>query len=383
MQLRLYNININTFQDFIKIGILLNYIKVKFLKYFKIILYKLYIIQFLHKLNLYIKEFNKSKMLENISLSSLSLLENSDIEYFRPSNHTHLKKAKLVSIIGEGGFSNIKLYQCKETKCNHDGNICNKIFIVKKMELDIEQWAKQTTSIKTIRIQKIMWNEFNIGKTLDHPNINKVLDIIPSSFSIVLDYFSAIDMLEYLNMESNKDINTMLNYYNQLLDAVEYLHSNGVSHMDIKLENVLVNLCTNQVKLIDFGQSKIFINKYNNTYIKSNEICGTEIYFPPEFYTQLCYNPDKVDVWCCGIILYNIIYNYMPWESASNQDKRFYQFKSDYQYNKLHPTIFPYCEWSDVNLDVLSNIFLNVFAIDYNKRCNIDYLVKKTRLLLT
>lgn len=310
-----------------------------------------------------------------------------DIIEFHPIYKKHLKKAKLINTIGEGGFSKIKLYKCKNKNCNkihrENGHCCDKIFIVKRLLYDVDSWRNYSLNVKHSRIQQMLWNEFNIGKKLNHPNINKILDIIPSENSLVLEYFNAVDMLEYLNIQTNKDINNLINYFNQLLDGVEYLHSNGVAHMDIKLENVLINLCTNQVKLIDFGQSKVFIDKHNNSYITSNDICGTEIYFPPEFYNRLMYYPDKVDIWCCGIILYNLIYNCMPWDNTSLYNIHFNKFSEYYHDNNaLHPKIFPIPTWPNLDVNVLYLIFYNVFAIDYKKRCNINTLLKKSRLLL-
>lgn len=311
-----------------------------------------------------------------------------DITYFDPIFKKHLKKAKLVNNIGEGGFSKVKLYQCKNKNCdkNKEDHNCNKIFIVKRLSYDVDSWKNYSINIKHSRIQQMLWNEFNIGKRLNHPNINKILDIIPSQNSLVLEYFNAVDMLEYLNINTKKDIHYLINYFNQLLDGVEYLHSNGIAHMDIKLENVLINLCTNQIKLIDFGQSKVFRNKHSNGYITSNDVCGTEIYFPPEFYNKLYYYPDKVDIWCCGIILYNLIYNTMPWESASIYDHNFNKFSeyySDYyDTNKLHPRLFPNSSFEEIDNNVMHTIFYNIFSPDYKKRYNINMLLRKSRLLL-
>lgn len=42
-------------------------------------------------------------------------------------------------------------------------------------------------------------------------------------------------------------------FFKQIIEAFEYLHSNGIAHRDVKLDNIIVEEKTRMIKIIDFG----------------------------------------------------------------------------------------------------------------------------------
>ena len=72
----------------------------------------------------------------------------------------------------------------------------------------------------------------------------------------------------------------------------------GVTHCDLKPENVLYNSSHNEIKLIDFGHA--IMGKYSNAFP------GTEMYAPPEYLSTMYCHPIQTTIWTLGLILYEI-----------------------------------------------------------------------------
>lgn len=79
------------------------------------------------------------------------------------------------------------------------------------------------------------------------------------------------------------------------------MHSKGVSHRDIKPDNIMVDAKNQKIKIIDFGIAKKMISRKQK--IDMLTITGTLFYRAPEMFIGGGYN-EKVDIWAAGITLY-------------------------------------------------------------------------------
>jgi serine/threonine protein kinase len=293
---------------------------------------------------------------------------------FTPLGTYHLTLAEKIKKISDGGVSDVYLYRCKNKKRDeifHDNaemrngdQICNKLFVVKKIKKGLESR------------DEYIRNEFEIGRTLSHRNIIKTYGYDYNLHQIYLEYFRGIELFYYMQNYKSKNTRPLMTIFEKVLDAVVYLHRiKNIAHMDIKMENVLYNHTTQEIKLIDFGYSKMIKCEDTGLSFCYSDFCGTVQYLPPEVILRLEYRPDKVDTWCCGMLLYNLVYNMVPWEISDTESDRFFARNYiSFSKDELWPGSFPDTisrGFTEFESSVLKTIFLQVFKYYHKKRINI------------
>lgn len=292
---------------------------------------------------------------------------------FSPVSLKHLHAAKFISNLGQGAYGIVSLYQCVEEHTPR--HKCKKFFAV-----------KQLTPLFSIELGKnIQQNiledkEYLIMKGLNHTGIRQLYDIDITNNALIYEYVNGIDMFSFLyeNKNSKHDFNKLqsgLYMFNQLLNTVEYIHSKGIAHCDLKIENMLIdNYGT--VKLIDFGLSERFL--INGELIKCIKYQGTLEKISPEIANFRAYDPSKADIWALGIILYNIVYLENPWIKARRSDKNFNLYMNCCSGKNLHDGNLPKEIFG--NVDILTNnenkllliIFDQLLAISPIQRASIQ-----------
>ena len=286
----------------------------------------------------------------------------------------YLGKTVYKKVIGEGAFGIVQLYQCNPD-CNN--NMCNNCCIVKHLINTSKNYLGFLTRKDKDRIEKF-YQEYEIGILLDHPNIRRTLHIDRTLNCITFENCRGIDLLDYANEYKIPNTRHLLGYFSQILDAVNYLHNNGIAHLDLKLENIVLNTDTNVIKLIDFGEGSFFKDQQNNKYL-FNCIRGTIEYLPPESVNLMEFQGDKVDIWCCGIILYNLFYNYHPWEIAKCTDSKYNIHYFNINRGQLSETIFPKRSeyYTETEWEIIKYLFKTLLNPDAKNRISIN----KTRSL--
>lgn len=100
--------------------------------------------------------------------------------------------------------------------------------------------------------------------------------------------------------------------FRQIIDGVNYLHSMGLAHRDLKLDNCVMTP-DNIVKLIDFGTATVF-HYPGKHQIPASGVVGSDPYLAPEVLQKDQYDPRLTDVWSVAIIFMCMILRRFPWK---------------------------------------------------------------------
>lgn len=148
-------------------------------------------------------------------------------------------------------------------------------------------------------------HEANLLAKLDHPGIVKFHDSFLDGefFCIVTEYCEGGDLDDKITAlkKSGKHLeeSQVIEWFIQLVLAVQYMHSRRVLHRDLKTRNIFLK--NNLLKLGDFGISRILMG----TTDMATTFTGTPYYMSPEVLKHEGYN-SKSDVWSVGCILYEL-----------------------------------------------------------------------------
>ena len=233
----------------------------------------------------------------------------------------------LLKLLGKGSFGEVYLTK-KEGKSN--------LFATKKMD---RKFADQP------QVSKYLKNEISILRELNHKNIVKLEDVkvTKNHYYIVMEYCnggSLSDCLKkYQSIFGYPFTQEIVQYImRQIINVMKYIHSHGIIHRDLKLDNILVNFDSDYdknnlnmlkaiIKIIDFGLS---------THMGNSNLCystvGSPINMDPNILIKMNENKigintekmlgydQKADIWSLGTICYEMIIGKSAFDSKSMQE---------------------------------------------------------------
>ena len=208
---------------------------------------------------------------------------------------------KKVKFLGEGSFAAVYSVENKIT-----GEIRAMKIINKSASCSIED-------------DKEIFNEINILRTMDHPNILKIFEFYSNkeSYSIVTELCSGGELFQEIIEKGPFNEKYCAYVMYQIFSAINYCHKMHILHRDLKPENILIAKRDKNdfplVKICDFGTSKMF---EKGTVQK--KLVGSSYYIAPEVLKK--HYDEKCDIWSCGVILYILLSARPPFGGESDSE---------------------------------------------------------------
>ena len=167
--------------------------------------------------------------------------------------------------------------------------------------------------------------EYNIHRTLTHPRVVQLYDVFAidrDAFATVLEFCDGPDLDMYLKTRpllSEREARCIIA---QVFAGLKYLNSQRqrIIHYDLKPGNILFH--RGEVKITDFGLSKIVEGDQSADIELTSQGSGTYWYLPPECFAEgrPAVISAAVDVWSAGVVLFQMLFGRKPFGHGLSPD---------------------------------------------------------------
>jgi len=185
--------------------------------------------------------------------------------------------------------------------------------------------SKQNVAVKTFKLRGLseskkerLMAETSAFLCMDHPHVARLMDVYESDnqISLVMECMEGGELFDRVTNGKRFSEKKAADATRQMLLALYYLHSHGMAHRDVKLENFLYDCQEgNHLKMIDFGFSKFLDRR-----ARMKTSCGTLAYVAPEVLTKSY--TSQCDLWSMGVIVFILLSGHMPFSGDSDEQIR-------------------------------------------------------------
>ncbi|XP_024879888.1 calcium/calmodulin-dependent protein kinase type 1 isoform X2 [Temnothorax curvispinosus] len=225
----------------------------------------------------------------------------------------------LKDLLGTGAFSEVRLAESKDKP--------GQMFAVKIIDKKALKGKEDSLD-----------NEIKVLRRLTHPNIVQLLETFEDKHKVylIMELVTGGELFDRIVEKGSYTEKDASGLIRQVLEAVDYMHEQGVVHRDLKPENLLYYSPDEDSKIMisDFGLSKMEDSGIMAT------ACGTPGYVAPEVLAQKPYGK-AVDVWSIGVISYILLCGYPPFYDENDANLFAQILRGEFEFDS------PY--WDDIS----------------------------------
>jgi len=253
------------------------------------------------------------------------------------NGNRYVKGLLLGETLGKGTFGYVKLGINEK-----DGTQYALKFLLRNARRFKEQTVKlEIDCMKKIKHKNVV-NLLHSDYHCPYPNQEGKID---DTVLMVLEYAPGGDLYDILYYSGKLQEKLARTYYVQLLDALGAIHNAGITHRDLKANNILLDHKF-RLKVTDFGLSHIYQGEDPNDNRMKTCWVGTKGYQAPELILNRPYS-NKCDVFSTGVVLFTLLTGHQPFKRAAANDpwykciaaKKYYKFWKSHAKDQLSDAV--------------------------------------------